>query len=203
MNMSKETPKVKICGIRREKDAEYANLCLPDYVGFVFAESPRRVTAETAARLRERLDPRILIVGVFADENSQVIARICEAGIVSLVQLHGNESEAYIADLRQRVSVPLIKAMSPEAGTVRDTAADFILLDGARAGSGRGFDRRLIGKPARPFFLAGGLTPSNVAEAAREARPYAVDVSSGVERGGFKDLERMRAFVEAAREVNG
>jgi phosphoribosylanthranilate isomerase len=192
--------KIKICGISREPDVTYVNACLPEYVGFVFAESPRRVTAETALSLRKQLDTRIQSVGVFVDERPEIIEALCADKIISLVQLHGNESEDYIRKLKRKVSVPLIKAFSPSLEDIQDTVANFLLLDGARAGSGEGFDRSLIGQPKLPFFLAGGLNPENVAEAVARTKPYAVDTSSGVESDGVKDFERIRAFIDAVRK---
>ncbi|MDR2156809.1 MAG: phosphoribosylanthranilate isomerase [Clostridiales Family XIII bacterium] len=199
MNQGKRKIKVKICGIRREADVSFVNACLPDYVGFVFAESARRVTAKEAARLKSLLDPRIQSVGVFVREAPENIVALCEAGIISSVQLHGDESEEEVAALKRRIPVPLIKAISLSRDAVRDTVADFLLLDSARAGSGTLFNWDLIGQIPRPFFLAGGLTPDNAAEAAGKVRPYALDVSSGVETGGVKDLRKIQDFLEAVR----
>jgi phosphoribosylanthranilate isomerase len=192
--------KIKICGVRRETDVNYVNICMPDYAGFVFAESRRRVTGETAARLRALLDPRIQSVGVFVNEPIENIAKLCEDGVISMVQLHGSESEAYILSLKRMTDVPVIKAISPSSEKMRETIADFLLLDGVKAGSGRRFDWALIDKPPRPFFLAGGLTPENIGEAIRKVNPYAADVSSGTETAGVKDLDKIRAFVDAVRE---
>lgn len=204
--------RVKICGLRRPEDVEAVNRALPEYAGFVFAPGRRRVSAEEAARLRRDLDPRVAAVGVFVDEDPAVIAGLLGARIIAVAQLHGREDAGYIRLLRERCGCPIIKAVRVgEAPPALDglpappTGPDYPLFDAAPAGgppggSGRTFDWSLLhGCRGRPFFLAGGLTSANVAEAIRRLSPFAVDASSGVETDGQKDAGKIREFVGAVR----
>jgi phosphoribosylanthranilate isomerase len=103
--------KIKICGLRRKEDIQYANRCLPDYIGFVFAPSRRQVDADAAAELKELLDPRVRAVGVFVNQEIALIASLCRQGIIDLVQLHGDEDETYITALREATAAPIIQAV--------------------------------------------------------------------------------------------
>ena len=201
------TVKVKICGLRRPEDVEYANRLRPDVVGFVFAAgSRRRVTPEEALALKRCLEPGIVAAGVFVGTPPEEIAAIVASGAIDAVQLHGPDGdEGRIAALRALVpGVPLVRAVkvrsADDLAEAEASAADLVLLD-AGAGDGRTFDWRLLAERPlhRPFFLAGGLTPDNVAEAVRLARPCGVDTSSGVETGGFKDFAKMQRFIAEAR----
>jgi phosphoribosylanthranilate isomerase len=209
--------KLKICGICRDKDVEYVNECLPDYVGFVFAErSRRRVTAETAKRFSRALDERVLAVGVFQNASVSEIAELCNDGTIALAQLHGNEDEAYIAALKRLTNATIIKAVTPNVGAVSTgavlptTAAEFFLFDGKDAGSGKTFDwdafsnaLSAVGKDgrAKPFFLAGGINAQNATEAIRRFAPYCLDVSSGAELDGVKNLAKMKEIISITRTV--
>ncbi len=195
--------RVKICGLTRECDIDCANEILPEFAGFVFAEGSRRcIDADTAERLRYYLDYRIASVGVFVDAGLSFIADLARRNIIDLIQLHGHEDSAYIAHLRELTDIPLIQAFiinTPEdIKRAEYSEADLILLDSGR-GTGESFDHSLIKNITRPYFLAGGLTPENTAEAVKQFSPYAVDASSSLETNGFKDPEKMRAFVNAAR----
>lgn len=199
--------KIKICGLRREEDVSYVNECLPDYVGFVFAQGKRTVTKETAAKLRQLLAPSIAAVGVFVNEEIEVITGLVQEGIIDAVQLHGDEDASYIRRLRETISSPVIKAVRvATAEDVRDCEeipADYLLFDtrtrGAYGGSGRTFDWELIKGVKRPYFLAGGIGEENVCEAIRNLVPYAVDASSGVETDGYKDRTKIINMVEKVR----
>lgn len=198
--------KIKLCGLRRECDIEYANELLPEYIGFVFApKSKRYVEPELALELRQNLDSEIISVGVFVDENPESIADMVKREIISAVQLHGSEDNAYIAGLRRLVgsSVEIIKAFvvksENDVETANNSDADYVLLDSG-GGSGEVFDHSLIKNIDRPYFLAGGLTPENVGGAVSKLQPYAVDASSGLETDGFKDFNKMSAFVKAVRK---
>ncbi len=196
--------KVKICGLRRQCDIEYVNELLPDYIGFIFAEKSRRYVAPAeAAKLKAQLDPRIKAVGVFVDAPVDTIAALAEQKIIDAAQLHGGEGNGYIRELRGRTDCPILKAFLVRgAGDVRaaeQSPADYVLLDGGE-GSGSPFDWPLVRDITRPYFLAGGLNPDNLREAIRELRPYAVDVSSGVETGGWKDYDKIRRFMEICSE---
>jgi phosphoribosylanthranilate isomerase len=198
--------KIKLCGLTREEDIRAANALAPAYVGFVFAEKSRRyVSPQTAARLKALLAPGIRAVGVFVNAPVEAVAQLLEAGTIDIAQLHGAEDEAYIAALRARLGkpTPILQAFRIEteqdvARAARSTA-DCLLVDHGPGGTGEAFDWALLRGLQRPYFLAGGLTPENVATAVRALHPYAVDVSSGIETAGKKDPAKMRAFCEAVR----
>ena len=197
--------KIKLCGLRREADIAAANELMPEYIGFVFAEQSRRaVSHETAAALKQLLRPGIQAVGVFVDAPPEEVAALLNGGVLDLAQLHGHEDAAYLTRLRALTDRPIIQAFRVEsradAARAAESEADFILLD-AGAGDGRTFAWELAEEVRRPYFLAGGLTPENAAPAAARLRPYALDVSSGIETGGWKDKEKMRAFVRAVRRI--
>ena len=198
--------RIKMCGLRRPEDIEAAGELLPEYIGFVFFPGSKRYVApETARALKSGLNPGIRAVGVFVDEKPETVAMLLSDGTIDMAQLHGSEDEAYLADLRKRTDKPLIRAFrvrgAEDALRAQASSADEILLD-AGAGDGKTFDWSCLRQVKRPYFLAGGLTPENAGRAVRELKPYAVDVSSGIETGGFKDIVKMRAFVRAVRMEN-
>lgn len=198
------TPKIKLCGLRRTEDIQYANELSPEYIGFVFArKSKRYVSPDEAAYLRSQLKEGIIPVGVFVDEDIETICSLLEKNIIGAVQLHGNEGEDYIARLRQRTAAVIIQAfrINSEAHieAVEKSTADHILLDSG-CGSGEVFDHSILKKIRRSYFLAGGLTPDNIGEIIAEYHPFAVDVSSSIETNGFKDKNKMTAFVNAVRK---
>lgn len=198
--------KIKLCGLTRPSDIETANLLHPDYVGFVFAKKSRRyVSPERVKTLKELLHPDILAVGVFVDEEPEAVATWLSSGIVDVAQLHGEEDEAYIKKLRELTDRPIIKAFSVkethDIEKANDSMADFVLLDAGDGGTGSAFDRELLAGMNRPYILAGGLDADTAAEAVRRWRPYAVDVSTGIETDGLKDAEKMQAFVKNVREA--
>ncbi len=209
--------KIKICGLKRMADVEIANRLHPDYVGFVFAGTKRKITQETARMLRGALAPGILPVGVFVNESPENIEAICRAGILELIQLHGDETEGYIAKIKERTGKPVIRAV--RVRTVEDilekvdTCADYLLFDAYRVGeyggSGETFCWDILlaakkcqegkGKTFPPFFLAGGLHAGNAMEAVKRLQPYALDVSSGVETGGVKDAGKIKELLGCIR----
>ena len=196
--------KIKLCGLTRPCDIEYVNELLPEYIGFVFAPKSRRyISPEKAEVLREHLDDRITPVGVFVDEKIEIIADLIKRKIIDIVQLHGNESEQYIEDLRRVIDCPVIKAFRIESEadivSANNSSADYILLDSG-GGTGKVFDHSLLKDIARPYFLAGGLTPENVETAVKQLAPFAVDASTSLETDGFKDKIKMTAFVNAVRK---
>lgn len=196
--------KIKLCGLSRPCDIEAANELKPDYIGFVFASKSKRYVAyEKAAELRSRLLPGIQAVGVFVNEEPQNVAKLLQNGIIDMVQLHGDEDEAYIARLRLLTDKPLIKAFriktADDIKLAEQSTADGILLDSG-AGTGRVFDWELVKAIQKPYFLAGGLDVCNVADAVRILHPFAVDVSSRIETDGQKDKTKMAAFVTAVRK---
>lgn len=196
--------KVKICGLTREQDIDFANEVLPEFIGFVFyPPSKRYIDPERAAILKEMLDYRIAAVGVFVDEEPSRIAELVRRETIDMVQLHGKEDNAYIGRLRQLCECPVIQAfcIRSEVDIVRamNSEADFILLDSGM-GSGIIFDHSMIKEISRPYFLAGGLDPENVGDAVKTLAPYAVDASSSLETDGYKDIDKMKAFADAARQ---
>ncbi|MDR1135602.1 MAG: phosphoribosylanthranilate isomerase [Clostridiales Family XIII bacterium] len=252
---------IKICGLKRPEDIEYANACLPDFIGFVFAESRRKIRYDEAAVLKQKLDMRIKAVGVFVNEEISRIETLCRSGTIDWIQLHGDEDDKYIRRLKTILPNPIVKAVSvgsaaPQGTTATQettaaqgttatqkttaaqgttatqettaargttatqkttaaqgapvaargtTSADYLLFDtysgAARGGSGNTFDWRLICGVEKPYFLAGGLDASNLAEAITLLHPYCVDLSSGVETNGLKDYEKMMSAVDIVRRI--
>ncbi|HJB24307.1 MAG TPA: phosphoribosylanthranilate isomerase [Candidatus Jeotgalibaca pullicola] len=199
--------KVKICGLRTLEDVAAANVCLPDYIGFVFAEkSKRKIDRATAAQLKGKLSEEIQAVGVFVNQSIQDILDLCNQNVIDVIQLHGEEDERFIQQLKERLPNPIIKAI-PVGKTIfkQSEKADFLLFDTAtveRGGSGKTFDWKLLSnEQEKPYFLAGGLTTENVTQAVSTLHPYCVDVSSGVETAGKKDQEKMKRFVKLVQEA--
>lgn len=200
---------IKICGLTREEDIAAVNRCLPDYIGFVFAESRRQVTPEQARRLKEGLDTRIKAVGVFTNAPVPFIVDLCEQGIIDVVQLHGDESEAFIWSLKQKMAYPVIKTVrvqnTEKILQTQELSCDLLLLDtyqpGQYGGSGQTFDRTLIPELQKQFFLAGGLDIGNVEQAIRECHPFGIDISSGVETDGVKDETKIRKIIAIIRNT--
>ena len=189
--------RIKFCGLRTLDDVFAANEIFPEYVGFVFApKSKRYVTPAQVEKFRNALSKKILAVGVFVDEKISTVAELLNAGIIDIAQLHGNEDDAYIKNLRTFTHKPIIKAFHVDA--VKNSAADFVLID-AGAGDGKTFDWRKVNLQ-REYFLAGGLTPENVGAAINLLHPFAVDVSSGIELDGKKNFGKMKAFAAAVRK---
>ncbi|WP_407413065.1 phosphoribosylanthranilate isomerase [Methanobrevibacter sp.] len=198
--------KIKICGLKRLEDIEIVNKYKPDYIGFVFADSKRKVSHDLASKMKKNLDSSIKSVGVFVDAEIEEILKLYGDGIIDIVQLHGNESEEYIKILKQNSNYQLeiINAieMSGDKNLLDydDSLADYLLLDSGK-GSGKTFDWRLIRKDLKKeFFLAGGLNADNIAEAIMEFDPYAIDLSSGVETDGYKDELKIKEVMEALND---
>lgn len=189
--------KIKICGITRAEDAEFCADQGADFLGFIFVRSsPRYIEPEYAADIVAQV--QVQTVGVFRDESAETIRRIVDQVGLDFVQLHGNETDADIA----AIDLPVIKAFRVENQLPDITSnADWLMFDSG-GGTGRTFDWTLLAGYSRvkPFFLAGGLTPDNVAEAIRMVRPDAIDVSSGVELApGVKDPGKVRRLIERVR----
>ena len=197
--------KIKICGLKRLEDIEIVNKYKPDYIGFVFADSKRKVSHQLASKLKDNLDSNIVSVGVFVDASEDEILKLYSDGIIDMAQLHGREDEEYIASLKDKTNheLKIINAieMSDEVdlNNFADTQADFLLLDSGK-GSGKTFDWRLIGDNlTKEFFLAGGLDSSNVCQAIKEFNPYAIDLSSSLETDGFKDENKIKEIMEVIK----
>ena len=196
--------KIKFCGLTRIEDIEAVNTLKPDYIGFVFwPRSKRNITREKAQELKAELDPSIKAVGVFVDEDIEVVKALLNDDIIDIAQLHGSEDGTYINDLKISTGKPVIKAFkirSEEDGKrAEESPADMVLLDSGM-GTGKTFNWEIIKGVKRPYFLAGGLAPETASEAVRTLHPYALDVSSGIETEGIKDTKKMTDFCEAVRK---
>ena len=196
--------RVKLCGLTRAEDIEAVHRLEPEYIGFVFAEKSKRyVSPEKAAELKKLLNPEIKAVGVFVDEDINKVANLLRNKTIDIAQLHGNEDNSYIEKLKKLINTPVIKAFQIKSGDdiaeACNSAADYVLLDSGK-GSGQRFNWELIKSINRPYFLAGGLDTENISIAVKSLRPFAVDVSSGIETDEKKDLDKMTAFVNAVRK---
>lgn len=201
-------------------DIEYANRVKPDFVGFIFANTRRKISAAQAKQFREALDAEIPAVGVFVNEDISVITSLVQNGCIDLIQLHGEEDADYIRRLREVCDVPVIKAVKVQTvEQIRQAAAlpvDYLLLDtyrkGVLGGTGEAFDWELLWEAkaaagdtaegelfGKPYFLAGGLHAGNLREAAALGS-YGLDVSSGIETDGSKDFTKMVEVMELVRK---
>lgn len=204
--------KVKICGITNREDAQAAVAAGADLLGFVFCEdSPRHVTVAEAAAIAQLVPPQVVRVGLFVNAPEELVAEAMSGCGLQLLQFHGDETPEYC---RQFGAMSMKAFRMKDAETLqhlREYPTDAWLLDafvpGQRGGTGHTFNWELAVaavKLGKPVFLAGGLTPENVAEAVHQVRPFGVDVSSGVEAApGKKDHAKVRAFVQAAKSVAG
>ena len=214
--------RIKICGLSRPEDITYVNEALPDYCGFIinFPKSHRNISPDRVRSLVKRLDKRICPVGVFVNQPMETVLSLAADGTLGAVQLHGNETQEYVMELKRRLAdvrgrsvlerekdekkIFVIQAFAirtkEDIARARDSAADYILLDRG-TGTGQTFDWSLIQGVNRPFFLAGGLGPDNLAEAVRQFHPFAVDMSSGVETEKVKDREKILRAVNIVREA--
>jgi len=199
---------IKICGLTRDEDVRAAVAAGADAIGFVFTASPRRISAEKAFQLSAGIPQQVLRVGLFLDQDKSEIDQVIAGVELDILQFHGGESEQQCAAF----GLPWLKAVAMEnIDSVSQAEQDYpaamgLLLDshskGKRGGSGKVFDWSLSTPVAKPIWLAGGLNPDNVAEAIRIIKPYAVDVSSGVEaEPGIKDSDSIRRFIKAVRDV--
>lgn len=201
-------------------DIEYANRIKPDFVGFIFANTRRKISAAQAKQFREALDAEIPAVGVFVNEDIPVITSLVQNGCIDMIQLHGEEDADYIRRLREVCDVPVIKAVKVQTvEQIRQAAAlpvDYLLLDtyreGVLGGTGEAFDWELLREAkaaagdtaegelfGKPYFLAGGLHAGNLREAAALGS-YGLDVSSGIETDGSKDFTKMVEVMELVRK---
>lgn len=200
--------KVKICGITNLEDAKAAIDAGADALGFMFFEqSARAVTVESVAAIVPELSPWVMRVGVFVDPQPELVFAAIQRCSLNLLQFHGNESPEFCAQF----GVMSMKAFRIKDATSLDAlpsySTDALLLDsyvaGKQGGTGEKFNWDLAieaKKLNKPIFLAGGLTPENVADAVRKVEPFAVDVSSGVELSpGKKDHQKIRSFISAVR----
>lgn len=198
---------IKICGLREPEHAVKAAASGADLLGFVFAQSPRQVTPEQAQKITREIPGEVKKVGVFVDEDLDVVNDIVSFCGLDLVQLHGSESPGYC----EKISCPVIKAFRVKDSTYLDEIkvyrdlAEFLLLDtyvpGVHGGTGKTFDWSLAQAASElgKVIMAGGLTPENVALAVKTANPFGIDVSGGVETKGVKDMAKIELFIKQAR----
>lgn len=197
--------KVKVCGITNLEDAMAAVECGADALGFVFAPSPRQVTLEIVRDIVMQLPPFVYKVGVFVDSDLHTVRSTSLTCGLDLVQLHGSENQAYCAALFPRAIKAFVASPSALERLKSFRVAAYMLDRDKAVSNVAEIDHwelaRQAGNRGR-VVLAGGLTPDNVARAIEIARPYAVDVASGVEQSpGKKDHAKLRAFIQAARQA--
>lgn len=222
---NRQRTKIKICGIQTVDSAIAVGRLQPDLIGFVFAPSRRQVTPEWAGRMIHALqqsDSRALAAGVFVNPDMAELEAVMEKAPIAVIQLHGQETPEFCSSVKARfsgVSVYKVVSLAADADVtgqgVAELIADYqgaidaIMLDTQGGGTGRTFNWSLIPKCAAvaanigiPLFIAGGLHPDNVGELVMNYRPDGVDVSSGVETDGQKDLNKIRLFMERVDSID-
>ncbi|MFJ7972432.1 phosphoribosylanthranilate isomerase [Psychrobacillus sp. NPDC096389] len=195
--------KVKICGLMEKEHVAVAVEAGADAIGFVFAPSKRQITVEKAQELAKDIPSTVLKIGVFVNPTKEELEKAYYEVPLDLIQFHGNESPDFV----QSANYPSIKALSirneEDVERAKQYETDFFLFDAPQAGSGITFDWQLMQGnevPQEKVILAGGLNAENVVEAIQRVKPHMVDVSSGVERNGVKDNEKIRTFINAAKD---
>ena len=200
----------KICGITRLEDISIINEVKPDYIGFIFTKLSHRYIAEdTAIKVVKNLNPQIKKVGVFVDEEPEIIEKLASKLSLDVVQLHGNEDEDMIRTIKQQTNVQVWKAVRVKSLTDiekwQNSSADMLLFDtyteNTIGGTGKTFNWQLLKNVKRKFILAGGLNIKNIARAIRICKPYAVDISSGVETNHLKDERKIKQLMSTIRKV--
>lgn len=198
----------KICGLYREEDIAYINRIKPEYCGFIidYPKSHRSLHIEQVEKLSGIVDNQIVRVGVFVDEEVEIIEDLLQRDVIDMAQLHGKEDEATIQRLQENAGKPVIKAFVIDSKAAYEEAckssADYILLDAGK-GEGRQFDWDVIREnpPEQEYFLAGGLNRDNVKQAVELLHPFAVDLSSGVETEKKKDFEKIKEIKEILESI--
>lgn len=216
--------RIKICGLKTLADVAAVNKYLPEYVGFVFAPTKRFVTDEQALAMKQSLNKDIRAAGVFVNEPIAHVISLCSRGIIDVAQLHGDESEEYIRELKKETDTIVIKAVKVQSGEQvaerMSQEADYMLFDtykkGTLGGTGERFSLDILaeglrqgiarGKAVKPYFLAGGLSTANIKEILEQRTDgmpvcYGVDVSTGVETDGVKDEAKIKDFINLVRGV--
>lgn len=210
--MNQNQTKIKICGLKRIEDIEIVNKFNPDYVGFVFAESKRKIDFEQAKILKNRLNKNILAVGVFLDHDIEDIFYLLNNNIIDMVQLHGNENKEFIKKLKDfDKKIEIIKSIEIKDNEDKkdienrikyweNSLVDYLLLDSGK-GSGKTFDWQLIEDIKKPFFLAGGINSENIKEA-HKINPLVIDLSSGTEENGVKSSKKIAKIMNVLNNLN-
>lgn len=202
--------KIKFCGIRRLEDVAAINVLQPDYMGMILSAGFRRsVPLSTAKQLVRQKSATVQAVGVFVDETAETILQVTEQLHLNVIQLHGTESPELLTQLQTQTGLPVWKAVrirnEKDLQAVADMQADNVILEGdtknAVGGTGICADWSLLAKRNwnRPFFLAGGLKPENVAEAISIVQPDGIDLASGIEENGIKSPEKMKQIITIIR----
>ncbi|MBR3173837.1 MAG: phosphoribosylanthranilate isomerase [Eubacterium sp.] len=203
--------KIKICGLKRKEDIEYVNELKPSFIGFVFADSKRKVDKVTAKELKSLLNDDIMSVGVFVDKDIDFVVELVKDKVIDIIQLHGNEDENYISSLKEKLDdeTKIIKAVKVKSSEdilkARELDIDYLLLDtyaeNTAGGSGKEFDKTLIPADMDDYFLAGGLNETNLEKTIATYHPFAVDLSSGVETDGVKDRDKIRRVIDIVKNT--
>ena len=199
--------RVKICGLQRPEDVDYVNEVRPDFAGFIFDPSRRRyIEPKAAVSLRFRLADTIRAVGVFVNADPDHILAVSKLVQLDAIQLHGNENENFICQLKERTLLTIIKAIRVETKEdihkAESSPADLIILDNGRGGTGTIFNWALASDLSRNFLLAGGISPENAADAIRICHPWGLDASSSLETNGYKDQTKIRTFMQSVRTAD-
>jgi phosphoribosylanthranilate isomerase len=213
--------RIKICGVKTEEQAIAAAKAGADFIGLVFAPSPRQVTPDIARRLVAAVKinrSTSEVVGVFVNTQAGTVNRTANACLLDRVQLSGDETWEYCREIhRPIIKVTRVSRNNPPEHVLKDIEYGMRTLKGHEViilldtntrekygGTGRVFDWKLARPVARqfPVIIAGGLTPANVAQAIKKTSPWGVDVSTGVETGGVKDMDKIRKFIEAVRQTD-
>lgn len=207
--IKEQSLKVKMCGMRRKEDIAYANEVKPDAIGYIFfSKSKRYVTGQQARELDQNLDQKILSVGVFVNETIEKVTEIANEVPLDVIQLHGDEDVIYIEQLRQQTDKEIWKAVrvkdTKDIKEAQQLPVDKLLLDtftegkDMYGGTGKIMNYDLIPKEGirKPFFIAGGLHSKNIKEITEKVHPYGIDISSGIETDGYKDLKKMKEIMQ-------
>ena len=214
--------KIKICGLFREQDIEFANEAKPDFIGFIFAEKSKRfVNARQAENLKKKLAKEIIPVGVFVNAKIDDIVSLYKNGTIDIIQLHGGEPNEYIKELKSKCEAKIIQALNLTNNSqlsitglrlfasgnqtqrhLDSQLSNYIMLDASTPGSGYAFNwERLQGMDlSKNVFLAGGVNLQNIEEALK-LNPFAVDVSSGAETDGVKDREKILSLTKIVKST--
>lgn len=197
--------KIKICGLQSAEDIEMANELMPEYAGFVFCESRRKVSKEKAEELIKSLDSKIKKVGVFLDQDLEEVHNIAQDCSLDILQFHGSESQQYCNSFIQEIWKSFLVEDESSLEMLENYSTEGYLLDSfvkrVAGGSGKKFNWEILENKEIPrtFILAGGLNSENVQEGIRRTKPDIVDVSSGVETNGCKDYQKIKEFIRKVR----
>ncbi len=204
--------KIKICGLKRQEDIEYANELLPDYIGFVFAKSRRQVDLKLAQTLGNMLGKGIKKVGVFVNEDIEQVKEIAKNANLDVLQFHGDEDQVYLSNFKgftiwksKSIEISMKTAEQNIMEKINSYPIEGVVLDssinGSTGGTGQSFNWNLIPRfnIEKKLILAGGLSIDNVRNAIEIVKPYAVDISSGVEINNVKNFNKIKKFIEKVR----